>query len=72
MPVLRKIPRPDPDARFWRLAAVCAYTQRSRSTIYRDQSFPRPVRLGPNSIAWRVDEVRRWCELREQAARAAA
>lgn len=51
---------PDDQAKFWRLPAVIKFTQRSRSAIYRDATFPRPVKLGPNTSAWLVDEVRAW------------
>ena len=53
---------PSEEARFWRLPAVMRFTQRSRSAIYRDQSFPKPVKLGPNTVAWVAEEVRAWCE----------
>ena len=56
--------KPDPAARSWRLPAVMAYTQRSRTSIYRDPSFPRPVKLGPNTSAWEATEVRAWCDAR--------
>jgi prophage regulatory protein len=29
--------------------------------------FPKRVRLGPNSIAWRLDEVQRWIAERSAA-----
>lgn len=35
--------------------------------IEKDGSFPKRVRLGPNSIAWRLDEVLRWIAEREAA-----
>ena len=44
--------RPDPDARYWRLPAVVAYTGRSKSRIYDDPTFPKPIKLGPNTSAW--------------------
>jgi prophage regulatory protein len=57
-------PGPDDSATFWRLPAVLAYTQRSRSSIYRDASFPKPVKLGPNTAAWVAAEVKDWCQER--------
>jgi prophage regulatory protein len=59
----RKKPAPDPTAALWRLPAVCAYTQFSRSTLLRKverREFPLPIRLGPNSIAWLSVEVIAW------------
>lgn len=74
-PELRKpraIPKPDDQARFWRLPAVKQFTQRSRSAIYRDETFPKPVKLGPNTVAWPADEVRAWCDQRTAERGAAA
>lgn len=51
---------PDPGAMFWRLPAVRAYTQRSRSALYRDPTFPKPVPLGPRTSAWVASEVIAW------------
>lgn len=56
--------KPDSDANFWRLPAVKKFTQRSRSAIYRDPTFPKPVKLGPNTVAWVASEVRSWSEAR--------
>ena len=61
-----------PFARYWRLPAVMAYTQRSRSAIYADQTFPRPIKIGPNTSVWKVDEVVSWCAERESAQQVAA
>jgi prophage regulatory protein len=60
---------PDPAARYWRLPQVTAYTGRSRSRIYEDPTFPRPIRLGPNTAAWIVTEVIAWCEACEAESR---
>ncbi|MBK8070088.1 MAG: AlpA family phage regulatory protein [Rhodanobacteraceae bacterium] len=52
-----------PTAAFWRLPAVCAFLQFSRSTLLRrvaSGEFPAPVRLGPNTIAWPAADVRAW------------
>lgn len=43
------------------------------STLWRwvkTGRFPAPVKIGENVTAWRVEDVRVWCE--RQAARAAA
>lgn len=55
------------EAVFWRLPAVCDFLQFSRSTLLRRVAageFPRPVKLGPNSIAWPADDVRAWASAR--------
>lgn len=62
----------DAEVRYWRLPAVLAYTQRSRSAIYADPTFPRPIRLGPNTAAWKRDAVIAWCAERESAQQVAA
>lgn len=46
-----------------RRGAVEQVTGLSRSGIYElmaDRRFPRPVRLGPKSVAWRESEVAAW------------
>lgn len=68
-------PHPDANARYWNLPAVMTYTGRSSSAIYRDLSFPKPIKLGPKTSVWIAEEVRAWCEQREaeaEASRAAA
>lgn len=61
---------PDADARYWRLPAVMTYTGRSSSAIYRDATFPKPIKLGPKTSAWIAEEVRAWCEQRDAVAEA--
>lgn len=42
---------------------VCILTSKSKPTIYRwakSGLFPAPVRLGPNSVGFRVEQVRAW------------
>ena len=55
-----------------RMPAVLAMTGISRSRIYVYMSretdpFPRPIRLGPNSVGWRKAEVEAWLASRERA-----
>ncbi len=41
---------------------------RNRVTLQRwirELGFPKPIRLGPNSVAWRWDAVEKWLEARE-------
>jgi prophage regulatory protein len=46
-----------------RLRQVCEYLGISRSTIYNLMSkerFPRPVRLGPATVRWSIDDIDAW------------
>lgn len=59
--------------RFLRRDEVERLTGLSRSGIYKrklvDPTFPAPVNLGPNSVAWIESEVRSWMEARIAATR---
>ncbi|WP_060538537.1 helix-turn-helix transcriptional regulator [Pseudomonas putida] len=49
--------------RFMRIAEVTRVTALSRNTIYkrmRDGTFPKQVRLGPNSVAWLQSDISAW------------
>ena len=50
------------DPRFWRLPQVMRYTGLSRTAIYDNKSFPRPVRIGKSTVGWVVVEVREWAD----------
>jgi prophage regulatory protein len=53
-----------------RLPAVLAATGLKRSSLYammNEDRFPRAVRLGPNSVAWRTSAIRAWNDNRPQA-----
>jgi prophage regulatory protein len=53
--------------RFMRLPEVIRLTARKRSTIFRDVKsgkFPRPVKIGPNAIAWEDSCVKNWMAAR--------
>lgn len=55
---------PTPDA-FLKLPEVIERTTLSRRTIYRRMrkgTFPQAVKLGENSVAWRVSELVAWME----------
>ena len=46
---------------------VCRVIGLSRTTLWRWQragDFPRPVRLGRNSIGWRASTVQEWIDAR--------
>ena len=54
---------PSQVANVWKIRAVVNFTGRSRSSILRDVSnglFPKPIRLGENSIGWLRVEVEKW------------
>jgi prophage regulatory protein len=50
-----------------RLAAVRELTGLSRSSIYADRDFPKPVKIGPRAVAWVETEVRSWIQARVAA-----
>ena len=53
--------------RILRLPAVMARTGYSAMTLWRkerDGTFPRRVKLGPNSVGWIESEIERWIESR--------
>ncbi|MGQ71134.1 AlpA family phage regulatory protein [Escherichia coli] len=44
-------------------------TGRSRTRIYADiksETFPKPIRIGPRSIAWVEQEIIDWLEERKK------
>ena len=60
-----------------RLRDVVRLTAISRSRIYvfmarEDDPFPKPIRLGPNSVGWRRAEIEEWLDPRERAGSAGA
>jgi prophage regulatory protein len=59
------------NTRLIRLAELLARTGLSRSTLYRleaDGQFPRRVKLGKRSVAWRESQLLEWIESRSYAA----
>lgn len=59
-----------PPPRLLRLALVEERTSLRKSAIYagiRAGTFPRPVRLSANAVAWREFEVTAWIESRPAA-----
>lgn len=62
---VRPILRPP---RYLRLVEVKHITGHATSTLYRLMKkglFPHPLEIGPNSVAWREDEVDEWCKTRK-------
>jgi len=59
-----------PPKTYFRRARVEARTGLPTSTMYRYMKlglFPRPHRLGPNTVGWSADDVEAWCASRAQA-----
>ena len=53
-----------------RIDAVLDATGLNRRTLYRyvkAGKFPRPVAIGERARAWREDDIRAWCEGRDEA-----
>lgn len=49
--------------RFMRIDEVIFVTGLARNTIYRrmrEGTFPRQLRLGPNSVAWLQSDISEW------------
>ncbi|QAY87237.1 helix-turn-helix transcriptional regulator [Pseudomonas arsenicoxydans] len=49
--------------RFLRLDEVLHTTGLGRNTVYRrirEGTFPKQVRIGPNSVAWRQSAISQW------------
>lgn len=52
-----------PVVRILRLPDVCAIVRRSKPTIYRGiaaGTFPAPIKLGENSVGWKVEHIEAW------------
>ena len=60
---------PDTQVLLVRLRQLTAMVGLSRSTIYRlvkAGNFPKPIRIGISSLAWRMDEIHKWIDSRNQ------
>lgn len=56
--------------RLLRRREVEAATGLSRSSIYlkmRQGAFPEPLKVGPNAVRWREDEIRAWLDAKPRA-----
>jgi predicted DNA-binding transcriptional regulator AlpA len=54
----------------WKAKRVRKIVPWGRTTLWqksRSGEFPRPVKLGNNTIAWRSDEVMAWIQSRQRA-----
>ncbi|MEE2651224.1 MAG: AlpA family transcriptional regulator [Pseudomonadota bacterium] len=51
------------DNRLFRLKEVCRLTGLAKSTVYlqmQQGDFPRPVKIGERSVAWRGSDLEKW------------
>ncbi|EJV7181599.1 AlpA family phage regulatory protein [Escherichia coli] len=58
-----------PTQKLIRFPKVIEMTGKSRTRIYADirsEAFPKPIRIGPRSIAWVEQEIIDWLEERKQ------
>lgn len=55
------------ERRLLRLNEVRKMTGKSRSSIYADPAFPKPVKIGARSSAWLMEEVDQWMQARIDA-----
>ena len=56
--------------RLLRRREVERLTSMSRSSIYRlmqEGEFPRPVRVGPSAVRWKLSDISAWIESRPVA-----
>ena len=54
-----------PEAGFVRLSSILAIIPISKSSWregVRDGRFPKPIKLGPRTTVWRVEEIRAFIE----------
>jgi prophage regulatory protein len=61
-----------PHEQFLRLPAVIERTGRSKTAIYTDPTFPKPIKISKMSSAWLESEVNEWMAERVKAARDAS
>ncbi len=64
-------PAPKPPRRLLRWPAVHKVILRSRTTTWRDiraGTFPPPIKIGENAVAWYEDEIVAWQEARPRVA----
>jgi len=52
-----------------RLRATMEKTGKTRADLYRDPSFPKPIKIGPRASAWIEEELDAWIAKRIAATR---
>lgn len=58
------------EVELWKAKRVQRILSWGRTTLWKKSTsgeFPKPIKLGRNSIAWRSDEVMNWIDSRERA-----
>ena len=58
------------DNNLLRCTTVTKRTSLAKSTIYyliQNADFPKPVKLGLRTVAWREDEINAWIDSRERS-----
>lgn len=54
---------------YWRKSRVlelCGISKSTLDRLVRSGDFPKPVKLGPRAIGWKVSDVIDWIDSREQ------
>lgn len=57
----------DPVLRQSEVALVCGISRTTLNRLRDKGAFPRPIRLGANSIGWRASDIQAWLASREEA-----
>lgn len=60
------------NGRLLRIKEVETVVGKKKSSIYADETFPRPIKIGPRASAWVGAEVAQWIEHRIEVSRKAA
>lgn len=61
----------DGQSALYALPQVCRITTLSRATVYRgvsNKTFPQPVRISANRIAWPAEAIHAWVTSKMEAA----
>lgn len=58
--------------KYLRLPTLCERLGISKSTVWRwsgdpDNAFPKPIKLGPGTTVWKVEEIEEWEAANEQS-----
>ena len=69
---IQPTPKADlPATGFIRLSHLLTLIPISSATVWRrvrDKTFPKPIKLGPRTTAWKAEDVRAWIENQGRAA----
>ena len=59
-----------PTRRLLRLPEVESIVRKSKSAIYADPTFPKPIKIGPRASAWiKAEDLFAWVDARIEASR---